>query len=82
MTDSPDANTAGLSDGDLDRIKQIARDHLQGGESILHIRGIGENKAEINVGIIINRKSGSGRKIRIEKNAEDWSVTEIQGWMA
>ena len=82
MSDFLHANTNDLSDADLNKITQIASTHLKQGESVLEIRLIGVDRVQIDVGIIINKKSGSGRKIVVEKNAETWTVVDVQGWIA
>ena len=82
MSDFLHANTDGIPDDDMNRITQIASRYVQQGESVLEIRAIGIDKVQIDVGIIINKKAGSGRKIAVERVAGNWTVTDVQGWIA
>ena len=74
-------NTDCLSKDDLDKLTQIASTYLQQGESVLEIRAFGVNDVRIDVGVIVNRRAGSGRKIAVERNEGIWAVKGIKGWM-
>ncbi len=82
MSDIFHSNTHGISDDDMDMLMQIASAHLRQGEDIFEIRRIGADKVKIDVGIIINKKAGSGRTVSVEKIAGNWTVMEVQGWIA
>ena len=82
MNDFFDPNTGSMSVDDLNSLEQIALTYLQEGESIIEIRMTGIDRAEIKVGIIINRKAGGGRKIALERTAGHWTEVGIQGWIA
>ena len=71
-----------MSEDDLSSLEQIASTYMREGESIIEIRATGIDKVEMDVGIIINKKSGSGRKIAIERVAGNWTEIGIQGWIA
>jgi hypothetical protein len=74
-------NTDCLSKDDIDKLTQIASTYLQQGESVLEIRAFGANEVRIDVGIIVNRRAGSGRKITVERNVGIWAVKVIKGWI-
>lgn len=74
-------NTDCLSEDDIDKLTQIASTYLQRGESILEIRALGVNEVRIDVGVIINRRAGSGRKITVERKEDIWAEKSIKGWM-
>lgn len=82
MSDFRHNNTGSLSEDDWNTVEQIVAAYLQPGESVLEVRAIGADKLEINVGLIIHKKSGSGRKVVVEKASGAWTVTGVQGWIA
>jgi hypothetical protein len=82
VSDFLHANTNDMSSDDLHKLTQIASTHLRDGEAVLEIRKTGIDQAQINVGKIINRRSGSGRTISVEKVVGIWTVTEVKGWFA
>ena len=82
MSDFLHPNTNSLSGDDITRLTQIASTYARKDESILEIRSIGVDKVQIDVGIIINKKAGSGRKITVEKIAGKWTKADVQGWIA
>lgn len=75
-------NTDCLSGDDIDKLIQIASTYLQRGESVLEIMALGVNEVRIDVGVIINRRAGSGRKITFERKEGIWAVKGIKGWIA
>ena len=82
MNDFPHARTDGLSDKDLDELTLIASTSLQQGESILDLRAVGIDKVQINVGIILSKRAGSGRRIEVERIDGVWTVLGVRGWFA
>lgn len=82
MNDFLHGNLDGMSSDDRNQFTEIASTYLLPGESILEITKIGIEKVQINVGIVMNRRAGTGRKIVVERVAGDWTVTDVQGWIA
>ena len=82
MNDFFHPNTDGMSEDDLNKLKRIASTYLQEGESIIEIRATGIYRVEMNVGIIINKKAGCGRKISVERIAGNWTEVDVRGWIA
>jgi len=82
MNDFLYANTYGMPDDDMQSVTQLASTYLQKGESILEIRATGSDRLQVDVGIIINKKAGSGRKLTVEKVQGNWTVTDVNWWMA
>ncbi len=74
--------TDSMSNDDMNNIAQIASAHLRQGESVLEIRAIGVDEAQVNVGFIINKRTGSGRRIAVERIARVWTVMDVRGWFA
>ncbi|GAA4441535.1 hypothetical protein GCM10023155_47410 [Bremerella cremea] len=81
MSEFSQVNTDCLSDDDINALRQIASTYLQQGESVLQIRAFGVNEVRIDIGIVVNRRAGSGRKITVERNEGRWDVKDIKGWM-
>ena len=82
MNDFSQRKTHDLSSDDTNRLTEITSNFLLPGESILEIRAIGIDKAQIDVGIVINLRSGTGRWIALERSTGDWTVTDVKGWIA
>ena len=81
MKEYSQVNTDCLSGDDINKLTQIASTYLRQGESVLEIRAFGVNEVRIDVGVIVNRRAGSGRKITVERSAGNWAVKDIKGWM-
>ncbi len=81
MSEFSQINTDCLSEDDINKLTQIASTYLQQRESVLEIRAFGVNEVRMNIGVIINRRAGSGSKITVERNEGSWTVKDIKGWI-
>lgn len=82
MNDFLHASTCGMPEDDLQRVTELATTYLKDGESILEIRVIQSDRLQVNIGIVINKKAGSGRKLTVEKTAGKWAVADVRWWVA
>lgn len=82
MSDFFHANTNDLSNDDINELIQIASTHRLEGEEVIEIRKTGTDEVQINVGTLVNRRSGSGRKITAARIVETWTVMKVEGWIA
>ncbi len=82
MNDFPHDRTDDVSKDDKESITQLASNYLQEGESLLDIRVTGRDSLQVNIGIIISKKAGSGRKLTVENVEGHWTVTDVRWWIA
>ncbi len=81
MNDFLHGSTCGIPADDLLSVTELASTYLQEGESILEIRATESDRLQVDIGIVINKRAGSGRKLTVEKAAGNWTVTDVRGWI-